>query len=186
MASLDVLARFAALFEEIGLEPPDAARSAERAFRTMLGTWPTVSPAPTQGVLGSVSRLLGLRGVPFLDPERKLELVAFARVLSESGLRMDVALAFAKVMVEAYSAEDLYEPVWAALGQGGPIDWSKLPKLDVSGLEPAPRQDSATTVTVKAEPRSATTPTPRPPTASRPAAPRPASAKSPAPAKSRR
>ncbi|MBI2375821.1 MAG: hypothetical protein HYV07_17645 [Deltaproteobacteria bacterium] len=153
----ELAARFESMFLEIGLEPDEATR-ASIVTRKMLATnWPTVTRAPTQGALGSVSRLLGLLRLPFLGEANKLEVVAFARAFDLAGVPMDVALAFARVMVEAFSADDFYSPVWSALGQSGPIDWRRLASLDPSTLEPDaadPAGSETTQVSARAPTRS--------------------------------
>lgn len=87
--------------------------------------------------LVSFNRIVGLGTIdlPFYDGERgMLSLVAFASVLDEIGLEADVALAFAKVVVEAFDPEEFYLPIWNALGRTDPINLEELRRLDWTPL----------------------------------------------------
>ena len=133
------------LFVEAGLTAEQAGKAAAVTARRLLRR-----ERPVKRVFGarlrdslladplvSVNRILGLgdTGLPFYDEDAgTLSEVAFTTALAESGLDADVALAFAKVVVEAFTPEQLFQPVWTALGQEGALDLNTLRQLDWSPL----------------------------------------------------
>lgn len=133
------------LFVEAGLTREQAAKASAVTARRLLRR-----ERPVKRVFGgrfrdslladplvSVNRILGLgdTGLPFYDEDRgTLSEVAFTTALAESGLDADVALAFAKVVVEAVTPQQLFQPVWAALGGEGEVDLESLRQLDWSPL----------------------------------------------------
>ena len=78
----------------------------------------------------------GSGALPFYDAEtHTLSTVEFTFVLRDAGLTTDVALAFAKVVVEVVTPESFFQPVWDVLkGKGRPIDWDELRRTDWSPL----------------------------------------------------
>jgi hypothetical protein len=93
--------------------------------------------ALTADPLVSVNRILGLGdgGLPFFDDLLgRLSEVDFALVFGEAGLGPETAIARAKLVVEAHSAQDIFLPVWRALGQAGPLELETLRRLDWTAL----------------------------------------------------
>lgn len=87
--------------------------------------------------LQSLSRIVGQGGadLPFVEDEtEKLSAAAFSDVFGEAGLDPVVAMAFAKVVVEAYSPQEIYQPLWIAFGRSGDVDLGELRKMDWSPL----------------------------------------------------
>lgn len=135
------------LFTEAGLEPAEAETAAEATWRRLLrrSRPDQLSPVRRGDLLSSLvrdpmvsfNRIVGLGDdrLPFLDEVTgKLSLVAFASVLDEIGMVPDVALAYAKVMVEMYEPSQLFQPVWNALEREGPVELEVLRTLDWSPL----------------------------------------------------
>ena len=54
--------------------------------------------------------------------------------MTEAGLDPVVSMAFAKVIEEAFTPKDLYQPVWEALGHKGPVDLDTLRREDWTPL----------------------------------------------------
>lgn len=141
------------LYEDVGLPAEQAERVAEETRKRMLrrerpkgsegGRKRSLVDFLVRDPLVSMNRIIGRGdvGLPFYDDEmRKLSVVAFSNVMSDVGIDPVVALAYAKVVVEAYEAKDLYGPVWVALGREGPLDLDELRRMDWSPL----RTDSET------------------------------------------
>jgi hypothetical protein len=154
------------LYEDAGLPPEQAARAAEETHGRLLRR---ERHQRSEGVqkrslveflvrdpLVSMNRIIGRGdvGLPFYDDQTKrLSLVAFGNVMSDVGIDPVVAMAYAKVVVEAFEPRDLYQPVWAALGRAGVVELEELRRMDWSPLrqdaparEPA-RETTATAVT---------------------------------------
>lgn len=136
------------LFVEAGLEPDEAAAASAR----LVGRWQARHrPSPkARSLLSGVSRdpmasferltTEHLDGaVPLVDPRGPSWAVgSVARLFEDAGLDPVVAMAYAKVMVEMYEVEDLYGPLWRALGRTGAVDIEALAQLDwTSVLEAA-------------------------------------------------
>lgn len=156
------------LFQEVGLEPDQAERAADVTVRRLLRR----QRPPRQGKAGniiqhlvrdpliSVNRIVGKgdEGLPFVDPDTQtLSTAAFSDVLSEAGLDPVVAMAFAKVVVEAYAATDLYAPIWTALGNPGAPDLEALRRADwtpLRALFPDLAADQQPTRQVAVKPRA--------------------------------
>jgi hypothetical protein len=133
------------MFQEVGLTAEQADRAREITARRLLRRLRVerhvgrgrFREAMLSDPLVSVNRILGVggTGLPFYDEEKgRLSELAFTSALAEAGLDADVALAFAKVVVEAFEPEDFYQPVWLALGRTGDIDLEALRQLDWSPL----------------------------------------------------
>ena len=83
--------------------------------------------------LRSLTRIVGqgAASLPFVEEETEaLSAAAFSDIFGDAGLDPVVAMAFAKVMVEAYGPADIYQPLWEALGHTGEVQLSELRKLD--------------------------------------------------------
>lgn len=163
------------LFTEAGLEPDQAEASARVALGRLLRR-----QRPARGVrrtaivqhlvrdpLISVNRIIGRgdEGLPLYDPETgRLSVTGFSDVLAEAGLDPVVAMAFAKVVAEAFEPAQLFEPVWRALGEEGDVDLEALRRADWTPLREAfadelpaderPDFDDMATQTVRAKPRA--------------------------------
>ncbi|MCK6552952.1 hypothetical protein L6R52_44425, partial [Myxococcota bacterium] len=135
------------LYEDVGLPSEQAERAAEATrVRLLRRERPrgldgrgrrSLTEFLVRDPLVSLNRIVGRgdAGLPFFDDETKsLSLIAFANTLQESGLDAVVAMAYAKVVVEAYEPKDLYGPVWQALGGAGPVDLEALRRMDWSPL----------------------------------------------------
>ena len=163
------------LFSEAGLEPEQAEACATVALGRLLRR-----QRPARGLrrtaivqhlvrdpLISVNRIIGRgdEGLPLYDAETdRLSVTAFSDVMAEAGLDPVVAMAFAKVVVEAYDPPQLFEPVWRALGHDDPVDLEALRREDWTPLREAfaehlpaearPDFDEIATQTVRAKPRA--------------------------------
>lgn len=131
------------MFEECGLTPEQAEGAANACLTRLLKR-----ERPGIGVhrrslvehlirdpLVSMNRILGKGdgGLPFVEDEsRALSSAAFASLLSDTGLDPVVSMAFAKVVAEAYTPEDLYQPIWKGLGHDGKVDFDALRREDWS------------------------------------------------------
>lgn len=134
------------MYQESGLEPDEAQAAADATLTRLLrrerpeGTETPRRPlieALVRDPLISMNRIIGRgdAGLPFVDEESgRLSAPAFGHVLGETGLDPVVAMAYAKVVAEAFEASDLYQPVWVALDQTGPVDLDALRRLDWSPL----------------------------------------------------
>ena len=152
------------IFETIGLDPHRAGLAAEAARRRLACWSPTARRPAGEGLTrffskdpqASFRRITGIPGgaLPFHDQEDgRLSVVELTSVLVEIGLDDDVALAFAKVVAEAYEPEELFQPVWEALGRRGPVDLGVLRGLDWSPLRAILAEPDSTVVTTVARPR---------------------------------
>jgi hypothetical protein len=172
------------LYEDVGLSPDQAARAAEETRQRLLrrerprvaadGSRRSITDFLVRDPLVSLNRIIGRgdSGLPFYDEEsNQLSSVAFGSLLADIGLDPVVAIAFAKVVVEAYEPKDLYTPIWEALGQNGPLDLDRLRLLDWTPLRsdiPLPQEGD--TIVTRAESASSdtvltpTTPMSAPPT----------------------
>jgi len=133
-------------FKQAGLTPAQAELAGGVALRKLIRRQrSTTEPRPdaqfrsalTADPLVSVNRILGLgdSGLPFYDEwTGRLSEVDVTRVLTEIGFETSVALAFAKVVIEASSPEEWFEPVWTALGREGPVRLDELRRSDWSAL----------------------------------------------------
>lgn len=175
------------LYEDVGLPSEQAERAAEATrVRLLRRERPrgldgrgrrSLTEFLVRDPLVSLNRIVGRgdAGLPFFDDETKsLSLIAFANTLQESGLDAVVAMAYAKVVVEAYEPKDLYGPVWQALGGAGPVDLEALRRMDWSPLRAGLPSIAGDTVVTRAEtsaevtvvtPAGPTTPATRPPAA---------------------
>lgn len=189
------------LYENAGLEPDQADRAAKE---TMLRLLRRERPTPTgsgarrslteffsRDPMVSVSRIVGKGDaeLPFYDEDtRKLSPIAFGNLFSEIGLDPVVAMAYARVVVEAFDVSDLYEPIWRALGQSGPLDIEHLRKLDWTalrsgGARPTPARRPAPAPSLPpAKPGAAAAPNPPPSSGAGIGMSRPPAGKDPGPA----
>lgn len=149
------------LYEDVGLPAEQAERVADETLARILrrerprgsegGHKRSLVDFLVRDPLVSMNRIIGKGdvGLPFYDDElRKLSVVAFSNVMSDVGIDPVVALAYAKVVVEAFEAKDLYGPVWAALGKPPPLDLDELRRMDWSPLRAAvAAEPTATQVT---------------------------------------
>ncbi len=170
------------MYEECGLEPDEARRATDATLKRMLRRErPEGSERPRRPLIEalvrdpliSMNRIIGRgdAGLPFLDDdEKRLSVAAFGHVFGESGLDPVVAMAYAKVVAEAYEPTDLYQSIWEALEQSGSVDLDALRRLDWSPLrqqfpELSALHTDVTAVTQAAVP--AVKPRARPPTSNR-------------------
>lgn len=141
------------LYQDAGLDPVEAETAAEATWRRLLrrSRPDQLSPVRRGDLLSSLvrdpmvsfNRIVGLGDdrLPFYDESSgRLSLVAFASLLDEVGMVPDVALAFAKVVVEMYEPRQLFQPVWEALSQEGEVDLELLRTLDWSPLRAGLRE----------------------------------------------
>lgn len=174
------------LWEDVGLEGEAAGRAAEETWRRLVRRERprALEPASRRSLteflvrdpLVSLNRIIGRgdAGLPFFDDDTKaLSLIAFGNVLTDSGVDPVVAMAYAKVVVEAYEPADFYGHVWTALGKEGPVELEALRRMDWSPLranlppDPAPdtlvtRAQTSASATV-VTPTAGATPTTSPP-----------------------
>lgn len=142
-----------ALYAEAGLEPVEAETAAEATWRRLLrrSRPDQLKPVRRGDLLSSLvrdpmvsfNRIVGLGDdrLPFYDETTGgLSMVAFASLLDEVGMVPDVALAFAKVVVEMFEPRQLFQPVWEALGQSGEVELEALRRLDWSPLRAGLRE----------------------------------------------
>ncbi len=134
------------MYVECGLEQKEAGPAAEATLKRLLrrerpgGPETTKRPlidALVRDPLVSMNRIVGRGddGLPFVDaPTQTLSVSAFGHVFGESGLDPVVAMAYAKVVAEAYEPKDLYQPIWEGLGRGGDVDLETLRRLDWTPL----------------------------------------------------
>jgi hypothetical protein len=131
------------MYEESGLDSAVAARAAGHTLARILRREDLPDPAPGQrrplsasfvrAPLDTLARLAGKGDgrLPLVDGVAGgLSAPAIAQVLEEAGLESIVALAYAKVVVAAYSPEELYAPLWALTGERGPVDLEALRRRD--------------------------------------------------------
>ena len=135
-----------AMYKECGLEPDEVEPAALATLRRMLrrersdgaeGPKRPLIESLIRDPLISLNRIVGRgdAGLPFVDDDDgRLSAPAFGHVLGESGLDPVVAMAYAKVMAEAYEPKDLYQPIWEALGKPDTVDLDELRRLDWSPL----------------------------------------------------
>ena len=135
-----------AIYAECGLEADEVGPAADATLKRLLrrerpvgaaGPRRPLIEALIRDPLISMNRIVGRgdSGLPFVEEESgRLSTAAFGHVLGESGLDPVVAMAYAKVVTEAYEPQDLYQPIWAALGQSGAVDLDALRRLDWSPL----------------------------------------------------
>lgn len=154
------------LYQDVGLTAEQADKAAEETRVRLLrrerpkraeGQKPKSLVANlVRDPLVSLNRIIGRgdSGLPFYDEEtRQLSLISFSNLLSEIGLDPVVALAYAKVVIEANDPRDLYRPVWHALGREGEVDLAELQMMDWSPLRtdlPPPPQAQRDTVVARA------------------------------------
>jgi hypothetical protein len=136
------------LYQNIGLDASDVDSAAERTWRRLVTrTHRTNAPSKSKrqdlrsamvaDPMVSFHRITGtgLSGLPFYDEERNiLDAVEFTFIMRDAGLTSDVALVFAKVVVEMMTPEQFFGPIWTALGQRGPLDLEELRRMDWSPL----------------------------------------------------
>lgn len=135
------------MFEEAGLEPDQAEKAAEQTtLRLLKRERPTRVDEPkrrslldnlVRDPLVSLNRIVGRgdAGLPFVDEDlTKLSAAAFSDVFAEAGMDPVVGMAFAKVVEEAFTPQDLYQPVWEGLGHEGEVDLDRLRREDWSEL----------------------------------------------------
>ncbi len=134
------------MYTECGLEPQEVGPAVDATLKRLLrrerpdgaeGPKRPLIEALVRDPLVSMNRIIGRGdgGLPFIDDdETRLNVAAFGHVLGESGLDPVVAMAYAKVVAEAYAPRDLYQPIWQALGQSGPVDLQVLRQLDWTPL----------------------------------------------------
>jgi hypothetical protein len=131
------------MFEECGLTPEQAEQAANACLTRLLKRErPGIAVHRRSLVehlirdpLVSMNRILGRgdSGLPFVeDDSGELSPPAFASMLSDAGLDPVVSMAFAKVVAEAYTPEDLYQPIWNGLGHEGKVDFDALRREDWS------------------------------------------------------
>ncbi len=153
------------LYEDVGLAPDQAARAAEETRQRLLRRERPRAPEIARrsitdylvrDPLTSLNRIIGRgdSGLPFFDEETKqLSPIAFGNLLTDIGLDPVVAIAYAKVVVEAFEPKDLYGPVWEALGQKGPVNLDTLRRMDWSPLraDVPPAELAGDTVVTRAQ-----------------------------------
>lgn len=134
------------LYEDVGLPADQASKAAdETLLRLLRRERPRIAGRDKRSLvdflvrdpLVSMNRIIGRGdvGLPFYDDDLgKLSVVAFSNVLGDVGTDPVVALAYAKVVVEAFEVQDLYGPVWNALGKKGPVELDELRRMDWSPL----------------------------------------------------
>ena len=139
----------AAMYKESGLEPDEIGPAVDATLKRLLrrerpeggeGPRRPLIESLVRDPLVSMNRIIGRgdTGLPFIDDEGgQLSVAAFGHVLGESGLDPVVAMAYAKVVAEAYEPADLYQPIWEALNQSGTVDLNALRRLDWSPLREA-------------------------------------------------
>lgn len=135
-----------AIFRDAGLTAEQAEQAGALALRRLLRRQRKAADprsdarfrtALTADPLVSVNRILGLGdgGLPFYDDRTgRVSEVDVTSILTEIGLDPSVALAFAKVVVEATDPETWLGPVWTSLGRTGPLVLDELRQLDWSAL----------------------------------------------------
>jgi hypothetical protein len=173
------------LYEDVGLTREQAQKAAEETRQRLLrrerprklgSTQRPLTEFLVRDPLISLNRIIGRgdEGLPFFDEESKqLSLIAFSSLLAEIGLDPVVALAFAKVVVEAWEPKDLYGPIWTALGQKGPLDLEALRRMDWTTLRadvPPPSKEARDTVVTRKQSFQDTVVSPATPTTAPPAA----------------
>jgi len=137
------------IFLDCGVDQEDAVVAARHTFNRLITRKSRKRPKTGENRLNlrasmvtdplvSFQRITGAGSgaLPFYDEEtHTLSAVEFTFVLRDSGLTTDVALAFAKVVVELVTPESFFLPVWEVLkGKGRAIDWDELRKSDWSPL----------------------------------------------------
>src|SRR5688572_4861677 len=134
------------MFEDAGLEAEQAQKaSVQTTLRLLKRERPTRIEKKRPSILDnlvrdplvSLNRIIGRgdAGLPFVDEATgKLSAAAFSDVFTESGLDPVVSMAFAKVIEEAFTPQDLYQQVWEALGHPGDVDLALLRREDWSSL----------------------------------------------------
>jgi hypothetical protein len=131
---------------EAGLEAGQAQKAADQTtLRLLKRERPTRVEPKRRSILDnlvrdplvSLNRIIGRgdAGLPFVDDATgRLSAAAFSDVMTESGMDPVVSMAFAKVIEEAFSPRDLYQPVWEALGHPGEVDLALLRRQDWTPL----------------------------------------------------
>ena len=137
------------MFLECGVDQENAHEAAKHTFNRLITRKSrkqskdghkglNLRAAMVKDPLVSFQRITGsgTSALPFYDDENNvLSAAELTFVLRDAGLTTDVALAFAKVMVEVFTPEELYQPIWEALkGKQNPIDWNELRRADWSPL----------------------------------------------------
>ncbi len=151
------------VFKETGLAAEQAQTAAEATLQRLLKR--KKAPPDRRGrklvqfmvrdPLASMNRIVGKgdEGLPFVDPDTGgLSAAAFANVLSSGGVDPVVALAYAKVVVEAFEPSDIYQPIWAQLGHEGPVDLEVLRREDWTPLSASTDEDEQATRQVAVQP----------------------------------
>jgi len=156
------------IYSDSGLDPAEAEGSAEKTWRRLVTrtqrphSQPGTKKMDIRGAMiadpmVSFHRITGtgMSGLPFYDDETgSLNPVELTFAMRDAGISTEVALAFAKVVVEICSPEGFFSPVWNALGQSDPVDLDVLRRMDWSPLRagidlsaqeggPVPRQSSS-------------------------------------------
>ena len=158
------------MFLEAGLEDEDSRKAADACIvRLLTRERPkrrdrekrALTDYLVRDPLVSLNRIIGRgeEGLPFVDAEtRRLSSAMLGHTAAEAGLDPAVAIAYAKVVVEVYEPEHLYQPIWEGLGHSGPVDlevlrhedWSAL-KIHFADLIPS---DQEQTVRVRVKPKA--------------------------------
>jgi hypothetical protein len=161
------------MFVEAGLEADQAQKASDQTTLRLLKRErptrierkrPSILDNLVRDPLVSLNRIIGrgASGLPFVDDATgKLSAAAFSDVLTESGIDPIVSMAFAKVIEEAFTPRDLYQPIWEALGHEGAVDLDTLRREDWTALRsqfpelmPAPVDDQATEQVRTVKPRA--------------------------------
>ncbi len=136
------------VFLEAGLEPEVAGPAAHLTVARLLAPRRPRSERGRVRIIDalvkdpthSVARILGEGdlGLPFHDPGTgRLSAAALAGVFAEVGEDPVVAMAFARVVVEACDPGEFYRPLWEGLGRTDELDLAALARLDFAPLRAA-------------------------------------------------
>lgn len=136
------------IYTECGLDAAEAEASAKKTWRRLLTRIQRaqssadekkidIRAAMIKDPMVSFHRITGtgMSGLPFYDDDTAmLNPVELTFAMTDAGQSAEVALAFAKVIVEMTSPEDFFTPIWNALGEIGPLDLGALKRMDWSPL----------------------------------------------------
>lgn len=134
------------MFEEAGLDPKRSREAArvvlERILRRDQGSVPPARVANLRGALVrdpmvSFNRIIGRGdgGLPFVDAEDGgLSAISLASAFTDAGIDPAVSTAYAKVVAEAFTPEDLYREVWRGLGRTEDVRLDELCRMDWTPL----------------------------------------------------